>query len=78
MNPVNPNETDFFEIIRIEIHSESIKNFPNHSGICIRTKQFHADLVRKNFSIRINSRPIQNHTDFVIRMNPNFSELIRA
>ena len=27
---------------------------PNHSGICIRTKQFHSDLIRKNFSIQIN------------------------
>ena len=31
---------------RIEIHFEPIRNFPNHSGICIRTKQFHSDLIR--------------------------------
>ena len=30
---------------RIEIHSEPIKNFPKYSGICIRTKQFHSDLI---------------------------------
>ena len=31
---------------RIEIYSEPIRNFPNHSGIYIRTKQFHSDLIR--------------------------------
>ena len=25
---------------RIEIHSEPIRNFPNHFGICIHTKSF--------------------------------------
>ena len=55
---------------RIEIHSESIRNFPNHSEICIRTKQFHSDLIRRNFSIRISPRPIQNQSELVIRMNP--------
>ena len=37
---------------RIEIHSEPIRNFPNYSVICIRTKQIHFDLIRRNFSIR--------------------------
>ena len=32
---------------RIEIHSKPIRNFLNHSGICIRTKQFHSDLIQK-------------------------------
>ena len=35
----------------IEIRSEPIQIFPNHSGICIRTKQFHSDLIRMKFSI---------------------------
>ena len=51
---------------RIEIHSEPIRNFPNHSGTCIRTKQFHSDLIRRSFSIRINPRPIR-------KINPNES-----
>ena len=55
---------------RIEIHSEPIRKFANHSGICIRIIQFHSDLIRRNFSIRINPRPIKNQSDLVIRMNP--------
>ena len=31
---------------RIEIHFEPIRNFPNHSRICIRTKQFHSGLIQ--------------------------------
>ena len=49
----NPNSYELKKIeicpwrkFRIEIHSESIRNFPNHSEICIRTKQFHSDLIR--------------------------------
>ena len=50
--------------VRMEIHSEPIRNFPNHSGISIRTKQFHSNLIRRNFSIRINARP-------PFKINPN-------
>ena len=30
----------------IKIYSEPIRNFPNHSEICIRAKQIHSDLIR--------------------------------
>ena len=42
---------------------DKVRNFSNHSGICIRTKQFHSDFIWRNFSIRINSRPIQNQPE---------------
>ena len=61
--------------------SEPIRNFPNHSGICIRIKQFHSDLIRRNFSIRINPRRIQNQSERFqsIRINPHLqSELTRS
>ena len=43
---INLNESGQFELNPSEIHSEPIWNFLNHSGICIRTKQFHSDLIR--------------------------------
>ena len=46
------------------------ETFPNHSEICIRIKQFHSDLVRRNFWIRIKPIPIQNQSKLIrIRMN---------
>ena len=58
---------------RIEIHFKPIGNFLNHSRICIRTKQFHSNLIRRNFSIRFNARPIQNESgqSQLIRISPN-------
>ena len=48
---------------RIEIYSESFRNlYP-------KKKQFHSDQIRRNFSIRINPRPIENQSKLVIRMN---------
>ena len=45
-----PNQSDFF---------------PNHSGICIRTKTFHSDLIQRNFPIRMN--PVNpNETEFFV------------
>ena len=58
--------------------SESIRNFLNHTGICIRTKQFLSDLIRSYFSNQINPRSVQKiNPKLVFRMNPNKSELIR-
>ena len=70
---------------RIEIHSETIRNFPNHSGICIRTKQFQFDLIRVlvfnpnqseiySKSIRTCNPmyPIESGQSELIRINPNF------
>ena len=72
--PVHEFEIRTFTVpwpkFRIEIHSEPIRNFPNHSGICTRTKRFHSDLIQRNFSIRFNSRSIQNQPELLIRMNP--------
>ena len=34
----------------------SLQSNLNHSGICNRTKQFHSDLIRRNFSIRMNPK----------------------
>ena len=31
--------------LRIAINSETIRSLPNHSGIFIRTKQLHSDLI---------------------------------
>ena len=47
-------QTSPWRKFRIEIHFEPIQIFPNHSGICIRTKQFHFDLIRRKFSILFN------------------------
>ena len=62
----------------IEIHSESIRNFPNHSGICIRIKQFPSNLIRRNFSIPINPQRIQNQSWRIraIRINPNLQSAL--
>ena len=67
-------------LIRIQIwdFSEwiSIRNFPNHSRIFIHTKQFRSDLIRSNFSNRINPRPIQKQSECIrsIRFNHNESD----
>ena len=37
MNPVNPNETNFFEIIRIEIHAEPFRNLYPHQTVSFRS-----------------------------------------
>ena len=49
---------------RIEIRSETIRNFPNHSGICIRTKQFYSDLSEVSFQSESVRDPFQ--------INPNW------
>ena len=52
---------------RIEIHFEPIQIFPNHSGICIPTKQFHSDLIRNQAELTFQS-------ERSIRMNPTLIE----
>ena len=48
---------------RIEIHSESIRTIPSHSGIWFRTKPSYSELLQGKFSIRINSKPIRNQSE---------------
>ena len=54
---------------RIEIHSEPIRNFSNHSRNCIWTKQFHSDLIQNTLEIMFDEK--------WLKINPTRSDLIR-
>ena len=66
---------DSFGLKLIPNQSENFRIIPEFVS---ETKQFHSDLIRRNFSIWINPRLIQNQSELIIPMNPvnqNWSEL---
>ena len=89
MNLFNLNLTDFFEIIRIEIHSETNQNFPNlfrnfypNQTVSFR---FNPKLVFNPNQFEVHSKsirtcnPSNSGQSEVIRINPNLqSEWIRS